>query len=83
MSHNLNNIVTYLPVTICDDAAEAIKGGYDHFANGTKPIGVTQAVVIRKGTVDGNATVDFVLEDEAGVKYAFMITSALLKMIAL
>lgn len=81
---NLNHIVTSLSLTICDDASDAISKGFTYSAPGSafKPIGVKDVVVVRNGTATGNPTVDFVLEDETGQKYVFMITGNLLKTIA-
>ena len=40
-----------------------------------------EAVVVRKGTVGGNSTVDLVLKDESGQKFVVMLTGALVKSI--
>ena len=58
----------HLPIVICQDAGDAIAQGYDYASKGDefKPIELTQAVVVRNGTVGGNPTVDFVLTDETG-----------------
>ena len=48
-------------VTVCADAGDdAIAKGYDYASKGNefKPIEITEAVVVRKGTVGGNSTVD-------------------------
>ena len=78
-----NPIHNELTITICADAGEAIKDGFD-WANATpevKPIEVKQVVVVRQGTQAGNATVDFLLEDETGQRFVFMVTGNLLKSI--
>lgn len=72
-----------LDVTICQDAADAIAKGFDYkdAQPPVLPIEVKQVVVVRSGTVAGNPTVDFVLEDANGQRYVFMITGRLLKSI--
>jgi hypothetical protein len=77
-----NAIHNSLDIAICADAADAIAQGFDYAAAGSvKPIEVKKVVVVRNGTQAGNATVDFVLEDEAGQRFVFMVTGRLLKSI--
>ena len=73
----------HLPIVICQDAGDAIAQGYDYASKGAefKPIEITEAVVVRKGTVGGNSTVDLVLKDESGQKFVVMLTGALIKSI--
>lgn len=73
----------HLAVTVCADADDAIAKGYDYASKGNefKPIEITEAVVVRKGTVGGNSTVDLVLKDEKGQKFVVMLTGALVKSI--
>jgi hypothetical protein len=78
-----NPIHNQLAVTICNDATDAIAQGFN-WATATppvKPIEVKKVVVVRNGTQAGNATVDFVLEDQTGQRFVFMVTGALLKSI--
>lgn len=77
----VNPITQHLQISICDDAADVIARGFDWKAATpkVKPIEVTQVVVVRKGTQSGNATVDFVLTDDTGQRFVFMITGNLLK----
>jgi hypothetical protein len=42
---------------------------------------VTEAVLVRKGTVSGAPTVDLIFTDETGQKYVSMITAALLEQV--
>lgn len=70
----------HLEVNICADAEDAVKRGFV-YREGFKAVSVEKAVVVRNGTVEGNATVDFILQDEEGKKYVFMITGNLLKSI--
>lgn len=80
----INPLTTNLSVTVCKDADDAIVQGFNWAADKTiKPIEVKQAVVVRNGTQAGNSTVDFVLEDESGQRFVFMITANLLKSIPL
>lgn len=40
-----------------------------------------QAVVVKRGTLQGNPTIDLVFRDDKGQKYISMITARLLKMV--
>lgn len=78
----VNPLHRHLDITICADAADAVAQGFDYAANGgIKPIEVEKVVVVRNGTVNGNATVDFVLRDDSGQTFVFMVTGNLLKSI--
>lgn len=79
----VNPIRNHLCVNVCTDAADAVAKGFDWAAAQppVKPIEVKQVVVVRNGTQAGNATVDFVLEDESGQRFVFMVTGNLLKSI--
>lgn len=77
-----NPIHNHLSVTVCADADDAVAKGFNWASDqSVKPIEVKQVVVVRDGTVGSNSTVDFVLEDETGQKFVFMVTGALLKSI--
>lgn len=78
-----NPIHQSLSIKIVADADDAIAKGYDYTKHepAVKPIEVKEVVVVRKGTQGGNATVDFLLEDESGQRYVFMVTGNLLKSI--
>jgi hypothetical protein len=78
-----NPIHQSLSVHICADAADAIASGYDWKAAtpAVKPIEVKKVVVVRAGTQAGNPTVDFLLEDDTGQQFVFMVTGGLLKSI--
>lgn len=81
-----NPLHNHLDIAICADAADACANGYDYAARNKagesiKPIRVEKVVVVRNGTVAGNASVDFLLEDETGQKFVFMVTGNLLKSI--
>lgn len=79
----VNPITTNLSVTLCEDGKDACEKGFDwtKAEPQVKPIELKQAVVVRKGTESGNATVDFLLEDESGQQYVFMVTGNILKSI--
>ena len=70
-----------LSVIICEDDDDATKKGFDYNENPREALQITQAVVVRKGTQGGNATVDLLLEDAHGNKFVTMITGNLLKSI--
>lgn len=69
-----------LNIRICASAQEAIDKGFVYRAPEYKPARLVQAVVVRNGTVEGNATVDLVFEDEDGQKHVVMLTQRLLAM---
>ena len=79
----VNPIHNALTVRICEDADDAIAQGFDwKVANPpVKPIEIKKVVVVRRGTQQGNATVDFLLEDDTGQQFVFMVTGNLLKTI--
>ena len=78
-----NPLHNHLHIEVCADAADAIASGYDWKAAtpAVKPIEVQKVVVVRNGTQAGNATIDFLLEDETGQRFVFMVTGNLLKSI--
>lgn len=78
-----NPLVYMLNVTICKDASDATRQGFFYRPPIYKPIEVTQVVVVQNGMESGNPSVDFVLEDETGQKYVFMIGGKLLRSIPL
>ena len=72
-----------LSVILCEDANDAIKKGYVYIASEFTAVELRTAVVVKNGTVNGNSTVDLVLQDANGKKYVAMITGNLLKSIPL
>lgn len=76
-----SGIQQHLDVVVCENASDAAQQGYFYRPPIYKPIEVSKVVVVRKGTQAGAATVDFVLEDETGQKFVFMVTGNLLKSI--
>ncbi len=80
----VNAVHQSLDVVICADAEDAIKQGFNYAAapaGSIKPIEVKKVVVVRSGTQQGNSSVDFVLQDESGQQFVFMVTGRLLKSI--
>jgi len=82
----VNPLHQHLAVTVCADADDAIAQGFNYSARPAGaprilPIEVKKVVVVRNGTQAGNATVDFLLEDDTGQQFVFMVTGALLKSI--
>jgi len=80
----VNPLTQHLKVTVCTDADDAVAQGFDwKTATPTvKPIEVKEVVLVRNGTQGGNSTVDFLLEDETGQRFVFMVTGNLLRSIA-
>jgi len=75
-------VMNHLNVHLCEDAEEAIQRGHVYpQSEGYKAVEIEKVVVVRKGTVEGNSTVDLVLKDEAGNKFMVMVTGNLLKTI--
>lgn len=66
-----------IAIHITADADEAIAAGHVYH-DGYKAVRLEHAVVVKNGTVSGNATVDLVFVDEQGNKYMTMITGNLL-----
>jgi hypothetical protein len=79
----VNPIKQSLAVTICANAEDAIAQGFNwrEAVPTVKPIELKKVVVVRSGTQAGNPTVDFLLEDETGQQFVFMLTGNLLKTI--
>ena len=78
-----NPLTSHISIAICKDASDATRQGYFYRPPIYKPIQVEKIVIVKSGTEAGNPTVDFVLEDESGQKYVFMITGRLLKSLPL
>lgn len=74
-------VMNHLDIAICEDSTEAIVRGYEYSAPEYKAVEIEKVVVIRKGTEEGNPTVDLVLRDENGNKFVVMVTGRLLKSI--
>lgn len=68
-----NNIT----ILIKDSPAEA--PNYNTNGEGFKMASLDTAIVVRKGTVEGNATVDLQFTAADGTKYVAMVTAAILK----
>lgn len=83
----MNIVHTHLTSNIFANASDAIDAGF--FYDDTddpkkqykdvKPIRIERVVVVREGTQGRKPTLDFILQDETGQRYVFMITGALLK----
>lgn len=76
-------VTTHLTVSVVEDAEQAVAEGHDYKTLEFTGLRIEGAVIVRKGTKEGNATVDFVLVDATGKKYATMITGKLLKALPL
>ena len=79
----VNPIAQHLSIEICTDATEAVARGFNWSdpAKNVKPIEVKKVVVVQYGTQAAQPTVDFLLEDETGQQFVFMVTGALLRSI--
>ena len=82
---NVNPLTTNVKVTVCADASDAIKSGYDYRAKDDeyKALELKEIVIVRDGTVAGRPTADFIVQDETGQKFVFMITGGLLRALPL
>lgn len=76
----VNPLTQALKVTVFETPDEAISKGYNYRADRPemKPIELQEVVVVRNGTVAGNASVDFIVKDDEGQEYVFMVTRKLL-----
>ncbi len=78
----INPIHKHLSITVCDDADDAIKQGFDWAEQpDVQPIEIEKVIVVRGGMKPGRASVDFVLRDAEGKRHVFMVTRALLQSI--
>ncbi len=68
----------HLEIKICSCPEEAPNYSLPEFQN----CSLLNAVIVRKGTVEGNSTVDLVFEDETGKKFITMTTGRIIKMLA-
>lgn len=73
----------HIALRVFDTAKEASEAGFqaEGLYAGAKALEIKCAVVVKEGTVGGNPTVDFVMEDAEGNKYVAMITGTLLKLL--
>jgi hypothetical protein len=71
-----------LIITVCKDASDAIRQGFNYREPVFKSMRIDRVVVVQNGTEGGNSSVDLILEDPAtGQKYVAMVTGRLLKSI--
>lgn len=63
-------------------ASPAEAPDYNTNGEGFKAANILKAIIVKKGTVEGNDTVDLQFEDEAGQKYVAMLTGRLIKSLA-
>ena len=77
----VNPLTQILPMELCEDAHDAVRKGFLYREPIYKPIELKKVVVVKNGTEAKCSTVDFIVEDEKGQKYVFMITGNLLKSI--
>lgn len=76
MIHNSLNI------TVCKDAADAIRQGFLYRDPVYRSMRIERVVIVQGGTESGKSTVDLILEDPlTGQKYVAMLTGALVKSI--
>lgn len=71
-----------ISVVICDGADDAIAKGYKYNKPEYVPVEIQKAVIVRKGTLLGNSTVDLILVDEEGNKHVVMLTSGIVRGLA-
>lgn len=71
-----------LEIEVFESSEEAAKAGYI-YRDPVIGLVLKKAIIIKNGTMEGNATVDLILEDGAGNKYVAMPTGNLLNAIRL
>jgi hypothetical protein len=77
-----NGIQFNVSIAICKDGEDAMDRGYNYVQPEYLPIHVEKVVVVKNGTVGGNATVDVVLKDVNGQKHVVMLSGRILQAIA-
>lgn len=77
--NNIIGVQQHIKVTVCEDASDALRHGFLYRPPIHMPIEIEQAVVVKKGTQAGRATVDLVMQDSSGQKYVCMVSAALLQ----
>lgn len=70
-----------LIIKMCPDVQQAVAEGHVYTDDNFTAVKLEHVVVVRDGTIENKPTVDFVMSDDKGNKYVFMITGALLKSI--
>lgn len=78
MPDKINPVSQALTVKVCESVGEAAARGYVCREPAFKPVQLEHVVLVRNGTLEGKATVDFVMKDAQGQRYVFMMTRALL-----
>lgn len=74
MTSHADMISSNLHIQVTESAADAPVYGKDF-----KMVKITKAIIVPKGSVNGNPTVDLQLEDAAGNKYLIMATGGILE----
>lgn len=72
----MNAVTDSVKLTIVDTPDNAPNYGTD-----TTMLRITDVIVVGKGTVNGNPTVDVQMVDQAGNKYLVMATGGIMEMI--
>lgn len=67
-----------LQISVCETSHEAEARGHVYRAP-IQAVTLKSAVLVKKGTKEGNPTVDLVLKGDDGKEYVAMTTGALLK----
>lgn len=78
MSIERNLGANSLTLLLADSPAEAPSYNLPEY----RLANLTTAQIVGRGTVNGNPTVDFIFEDEAGQKYVAMLTGGLVENLA-
>ena len=73
-------ITTQFQVHIAKNAGEAVEKGFTYH-DGYTPLEIKEVVVVQDGTIAGFSTVDLVMVDKDGNKFATCLTGGLLKAI--
>ena len=67
-----------ITINIFENAEQAIAGGFTYHNAPYKVCQISKMVIVLNGTVDGNSTVDIILEDDNGNKFVAVTTANLL-----
>ena len=72
----------HVAISICENADDAINKGHVYGEEVTS-LDTANAVIVKDGTAEGNATVDLVFKDHKGNRYICMSTLNLLRSIVI
>lgn len=70
--------MNHLSISYCSSPEDAIKRGYVYRKPEWQPVTLNAVVVVKNGMQSGAPTIDLLLTDENGQKYAALVPASLL-----